>query len=142
MKFRFTKEGIIIEGRKNTPLGEIPYKEIFQYDKLPVRDITIKISSINREIDSDGNLKAIVLDIDSFKPVESQIETSENYVTAGDFEHIGEGIFVLKRDRFIRITVKKKTSMRDLENQLKRHNLWNKNYNGLLYGLKTRAGWY
>jgi len=61
------------------------------------------------------------------------------YVTAGDFDYKGAGLFELKRDHSVALIVKEDTSTKEVKEILEGYGYRNKNYNGLVWKLKVRA---
>jgi len=59
-------------------------------------------------------------------------------VTAGQFQHIGDGVYVLRDDESIQVDVKEPS--RPVEDALARHNLFCANLGSFYYQLRKRAG--
>lgn len=63
------------------------------------------------------------------------------YLTAGNFDDKGDGFFELKRDHSVALIVKEDTSSKEVKEILEGYGYRNKNYNGLVWKLKVRAGY-
>src|SRR2546426_3344485 len=87
----FTKDGITVRTPVHTPLiGETVHEEKMRYDKLPVDGVQITITSINRDVDEAGNLKALSFkfrDIGPLSESSTSQETLEIMLTSGSIQH-------------------------------------------------------
>lgn len=59
-------------------------------------------------------------------------------VTAGDFNHLGAGIFALGSDSTIKLDANRR--MRAVEEEMRRYLLWNKNIGAFYWSLRKKAG--
>ena len=68
LKMIFTKERITIIAPVTLPTGEVWHEEKMSYDELPVNGMKLTVTSIDKEIDNEGNLSKLIFEVSSFEP--------------------------------------------------------------------------